>query len=210
MLEKSPPPPPLPGEERSGFGDRLLQELLEGVASSSQPFCSMSYCTILSTMSLREPSSDNHESCCTRTGSRMGSRSSRQKEQRTLHILRSWFAFMASYFSRAFRISWPVALRSAPGSSSIEPSEPLLPYRGLRSPAGVEASTATIRTCQQDAVMMEPRGKQKSTHLVASPCPASSPAGSDHSPCTASSAHAHPSHCTFDLFGQGTRQPRNG
>ena len=52
MLEKSPPPPPLPREERSGDGDCLLQELLEGVASSSQPFCSMSYCTILSTMCL--------------------------------------------------------------------------------------------------------------------------------------------------------------
>ena len=62
MLEKSPPPPPLPGEERSGDGDRLLQELLEGVASSSQPFSFASYSTSLSTISYFEPPSSSHES----------------------------------------------------------------------------------------------------------------------------------------------------
>eukprot|EP01045_Picozoa_sp_COSAG04_P005304 COSAG04_NODE_244_length_18980_cov_6.382501_5_plen_76_part_00 len=60
--EKYPPPP---GEERSGDGDRrflALQELLEGVASSSQPFSFASYSTSLSTMSRFEPSSSSHES----------------------------------------------------------------------------------------------------------------------------------------------------
>ena len=71
--DRNPPPPLLgeersllglllPQEERSGDGDRLLQELLEGVASSAQPFCSMSCCTSLSTMSRFEPSSSSHES----------------------------------------------------------------------------------------------------------------------------------------------------
>ena len=54
--------PVLGEEERSGDGDRLLQELLEGVDSSSQPFSFASYSTSLSTISYFEPPSSSHDS----------------------------------------------------------------------------------------------------------------------------------------------------